>query len=135
MKDIHIETGHGSVQTMHYLLNSRYSWKNLAQDLEEFTKKCETCARASNRKRQKHHWVSRTMKANEKWQVDLIGPLEQTQQGNRYIFNIVDCFTKFTFAIPLKNKGAKEIVFQLNKILKENQIRPKVIQSDNECEF
>ena len=38
--------------------------------------------------------------------MDLIGPLAETLQGNKYIVTLTDYFTKWAEAAPLKDKSA-----------------------------
>ena len=41
--------------------------------------------------------------------IDLVGPLNKTANGNRYIFTATDFFTKWTEAFLISRKNAKEI--------------------------
>lgn len=41
--------------------------------------------------------------------VDILGPFPATNTGNRYPLVVVDCFTKWPKAIPLKNKRATTV--------------------------
>ena len=41
--------------------------------------------------------------------IDLIGPLDLTEKGNKYILTCVDYLTRYTITVPLKTKGAKEV--------------------------
>lgn len=41
--------------------------------------------------------------------MDILGPLPTTSSGNRYLIVIVDCFTKWVEAFPLKNIRAKTV--------------------------
>jgi transposase InsO family protein len=45
----------------------------------------------------------------ERVQVDILGPLPLTLEGNRYLLVIVDCFTKWIEAFPLRNIRAKTV--------------------------
>lgn len=45
----------------------------------------------------------------ERIQVNILGPLLTTHSGNRYLLVVIDCFTKWPEAIPLKNKRASTI--------------------------
>ena len=47
--------------------------------------------------------------ALERVHIDIMGPLVETQKGNKYILVIVDQFTKWVEAFPLKNKLAKTV--------------------------
>ena len=49
----------------------------------------------------------------ERIQVDILGPLPVSFSGNKYLLVVVDCFTKWPEAIPLKNKRACTIARSL----------------------
>jgi len=72
---------------------------------------------------------------NDLWQADLIEMLQFSRKNNgyKYILCVIDCFTKFAWAIPLKSKTAKEVTNAMSKILYTRS--PKLIQLDNGKEF
>ena len=41
--------------------------------------------------------------------VDLIGPLQETKNGNKYIFTATDYYTKWVEAFPIQNKSAVSV--------------------------
>ena len=67
-------------------------------------------------------------------QIDLIGPLPPTLNGNVYILTYVDYYTKWLELRPLKDKTAESVTEALDNIF---SIRgpPLNIQSDNGKEF
>lgn len=72
----------------------------------------------------------------EQWIMDLtdLSEFESSNNHYRYIFHVIDTFSKMAWALPLKNKEAQTIVKELELIiLKEGA--PKVISSDNGLEF
>lgn len=62
---------------------------------------------------------------NDLYQADLVEmiPFSKQNKGNKYIMTIINCFTKYAFAIPLKSKKSEEIVKHLEPILKNNQMK------------
>ena len=48
---------------------------------------------------------------DEQWQADLVDLQEfkNKNNGNAYILTIVDLFSKYAWAIPIKNKGSKAV--------------------------
>lgn len=54
----------------------------------------------------------------ERIQVDILGPLPVTSSGNKYLLVVVDCFTKWPEAVPLKNKRADTVArFLVEQVL------------------
>ncbi|KAL4126067.1 hypothetical protein QTP88_010298 [Uroleucon formosanum] len=72
---------------------------------------------------------------NDLWQADLVEmiPYSKKNKGYKYILCVIDCFTKFAWAIPLKFKTAKEVSSAMSKILLKRS--PKLLQLDNGKEF
>lgn len=72
---------------------------------------------------------------NDLWQADLVDMISYSKKNNgfRYILCVIDCFTKFAWAIPLKSKTGVEVTNALSKILLKRV--PKLLQVDNGLEF
>ena len=74
-------------------------------------------------------------KMNEQWQIDLmdITWMSKYNEGYRYLLNVIDCFSRYAWVVPVKTKSANEITDAFRKILQTNQ--PEKIQSDQGKEF
>ena len=59
----------------------------------------------------------------------------ENNRGYRYILVIIDNFSKFGWAIPLKNKNAQTITDSFEKILISSKRRPNLIESDRGKQF
>ena len=72
---------------------------------------------------------------NDLWQADLVEmiPYSKKNRGNKYILCVIDCFTKFAWAIPLKTKTAKEVSRAMSSLLINRS--PQLLQLDNGKEF
>jgi hypothetical protein len=60
---------------------------------------------------------------------------EDQNKGYRYILNIVDCFSKYAWSIPLKDKKAETVLNAFKTICKESDRKPKHIWVDEGKEF
>ena len=56
-------------------------------------------------------------------------------KGFRYIFIVIDNFSKYLWAIPLKNKYSQTITNEFSNILKTSKRKPLKIESDRGTEF
>src|SRR5436190_4216068 len=67
---------------------------------------------------------------NDLYQADLVEliPYAKTNKGMKYIMTMINCFTKFAFAVPLKNKTNMEVAKVLEPIL--SKIKIKNFQTD-----
>jgi len=54
-------------------------------------------------------------------------------EGFKYLLTVVDCFSKFAWAIPIKDKTADKIIESFNKIFKNR--KPSKLQIDKSNEF
>ena len=74
-------------------------------------------------------------KPRDLWQIDLLDLQKYSKEndGYRYICVIIDCFSRYVWVKPLKNKTGKATVKALALLLMNE--RPKLIQADQGTEF
>lgn len=71
------------------------------------------------------------------WEMDLIDiqKLSRQNKGNKYILAVIDCFSRFAWCIPIKNKTPSEIIRGFDILFSGTSRRPVKIQSDKGKEF
>ena len=72
------------------------------------------------------------------WSIDLADMIEykiSNNKGFRYIFIIVDNFSKYLWAIPLKNKYSQTITNEFSNIITTSKRKPLKIESNRGSEF
>ena len=72
------------------------------------------------------------------WSLDILdlknyGP--ENNRGYRYVFVIIDNFSKYGWTVPLKNKNAQTIKDSLENIFKNSKRKPNLIESDRGKKF
>lgn len=69
------------------------------------------------------------------WQADLVdvSNIAKENKNIKFILTCIDIFSKYAWAVPLKDKSAIEVANGFKKILKQRQ--PQKIQTDNGKEF
>ena len=75
---------------------------------------------------------------DEIWSIDLADMVNyktSNNKGFRYIFIIIDNYSKYLWAIPLKNKYSQTITNEFSIILSTSKRRPLKIESDRGTEF
>ena len=75
---------------------------------------------------------------DEIWSIDLADMIDykiSNNKGYRYIFVIIDNFSKYLFAIPLKNKYSKTITNEFSNIITTSKRKPLKLESDRGTEF
>lgn len=72
---------------------------------------------------------------NDLYQADLVEmiPYARLNGGMRYILTVINCFSKFAYAIPLKSKSGEEVAKALRPIFEQNKM--KHLQTDRGKEF
>lgn len=71
------------------------------------------------------------------WAADLLimNRYSRHNKGYNYIFNVIDTFSKYLFAIPLKTKSGKEVALAFSKIIKSSKRCPTKLHVDRGKEF
>ena len=75
---------------------------------------------------------------DQQWQADLADMQQVSRQnsGYNYLLTVVDCFSKFGFAIPVKKKNAKSMVTGFEQLFEQSKPRkPSRLQTDKGKEF
>ena len=112
-------------------LQMRYYWPGMNRDLKDYIERCVPCARfkqGPNRRGELH-----PVKARATWHmlgVDVVGPLTESTDGNKYIVTFIDYFTKFPLAFATKNQTASTIVDLIHEHIVPTYGVPRVIVSD-----
>ena len=73
---------------------------------------------------------------DEQWQADLadVALIAKQNDGYRFILTVIDIFTRYAWARPLRTKTGKEVAEAFKDIFQEGRI-PKRIQTDQGKEF
>ena len=75
---------------------------------------------------------------DEIWSIDLADMIDykiSNNKGYRYIFIVIDNFSKYLWAIPLKNKYSQTITNEFSNILTTSKRKALKIESDRGSEF
>ena len=74
---------------------------------------------------------------NEIWQIDIydVSRFETSNKKYKYMFAVMDVFSRFAYIIPLKNKDIESTSKALEEILSYNKTVPNLIMSDNDSSF
>lgn len=71
------------------------------------------------------------------WQADLMDmqKLSRKNKGYKYILAVIDCFSKFGWCIPIKQKQPSEIIRGFEIIFKKSECKPRSLHTDKGREF
>ena len=111
LKSLHDYSGHlGCAKTIDKV-RTRFHWFELRNDIELYIQQCTVCQRVKDPVRRNRGELRNIASGYplERIGIDIVGPLPKTEQGNSYIVVMVDYFTKFPFAFPLKDISAETV--------------------------
>ena len=75
---------------------------------------------------------------DEIWSIDLADFSDyktSNNKGFRYIFIVIDNFSKYLWAIPLKNKYSQIITNEFSNLITTSKRKPNKLESDRGSEF
>ena len=75
---------------------------------------------------------------DEIWSIDLADMIDyktSNNKGNRYVFVSIDNFSKYLWAVPLKNKYSQTITNEFSNIIRTSKRKPLKLESDRGTEF
>ena len=74
---------------------------------------------------------------DDQWQADLcdMSAKAKYNDDHTFILSVIDCFSKYGWAIPIKSKHGDEIIRALNLIFSQSGRKPKRLQTDKGTEF
>lgn len=132
----HAQRHFGQEKTLNRLKSVAW-WPQMSADVEHFISNCLRCAQTnpkprSNKGPLKHQPIDGPWK---RLQIDFFGPLPKTAKGNAYCLVIVDPFSKWIEAIPIRTCTAKATTrVLLNEVFSCFGL-PMVIDSDQGSHF
>ena len=73
---------------------------------------------------------------DETWQADLVEmiPYSRQNKGVNYMLTIIDVFSKYAWAVPVKRKTSENVTAAMKSVLEQGRV-PKNLQTDNGKEF
>jgi hypothetical protein len=104
--------GHLGMNRTYDRLKLFTTWPGMKQELEEYIRQCEICQKnkiTQNKTKMPMKITTTPEVAWEKCALDIVGPLNQTLDGNRYVLTFQEELSKYTLAIPMEHQDAVTI--------------------------
>ncbi|CAK5046064.1 unnamed protein product [Meloidogyne enterolobii] len=120
-------------------IKKRFFWKRLSSDVHNYVSACIKCQERkimpSNIRKEPIFPITVPKSPFERIHIDIMGPLPLTIEGYKYIFTVVDAFSKWLVAVPMENQTAITVAqaFSNNFITKFGC--PRSVVSDNGRQF
>lgn len=115
----------------------RYYWPGVFKDVAHYCRTCDTCQRCQPRGTQvKAEMIPMPIisKPFQRIAMDIVGPIDRSRSGNKYILTICDYATRYPEAIPLPSTEAGRIAKHLVEVFSRVGI-PEEILTDQGANF
>lgn len=92
-------------------VSERFWWRGMAEDIRDYCKSCSHCQRMNpnNKPLAAELHPVKVTDIFERWGVDLIGPLNETQSGKRFVIVATEYLTKWVEVAALPDKSALSV--------------------------
>lgn len=129
--------GHLGAEKMYRTISKFYTWNNITNDIKNYVKKCPTCEKTkvitNNKVPMQISSLGEVL--FDHTYIDFVGPIQQSEQGNKYIFTaicdlthlLVACATEDCTAITAAQCLLEHIICRYNF--------PSRLISDNATSF
>ncbi|KAI4291963.1 hypothetical protein PAPHI01_1237 [Pancytospora philotis] len=135
LSEYHQALGHGSSNAMKHAIQQKYKWEGMYKDIDSFTQNCQLCLKGGYELRRRGNRALATHRPNELWEIDIMGYLDETKRGNKYIFVAIDHYSKWIEAAAIKAKDKEAICRLVKSLIIDKHGAPQTILSDNGLEF
>jgi len=128
--------GHEGIQKTYERIKEKYYWKNLIIDVKKYISLCKICQlnRSEPLPKPTEKYGTPVEAPFVRVGLNIIGPLKETQQGNKYIIVCVDYFTKWEESKPLCTTTSQDVTNFLVEVFSRHSI-PELIIIDNGVQF
>ena len=129
--------GHFGVQKTLAKVRNGYYWAGLQRDVRNWVKSCETCCKIKPPQRTKRSPMQLVGAGHpmERVATDILGPLPETENGNKYILVISDYFTKWVEAVAIPDQTAITVARALVEEVVCRFGTPAYVHSDQGRQF
>jgi hypothetical protein len=130
--------GHRGMNRTYKAIKENYSWPNMKQEIEEYIKRCRSCQInkvLGPRGKAPMEITTTAQQPFEKCCLDIVGPLTETQAGNKYILTFQDELSKFLVAIPIPRQDAETVAREFVKHIILKLGTPSKLLTDQGANF
>lgn len=140
MDDCHIppSSSHGGYHKTIDRVRRSYYWPGMDKDVRNYVRSCEVCKAIKPTNITQRAPMGNFREARQPWHIiyaDFIGPLPKSKQGHCHILTVVDSFSKFVHAHPLRVATSKGLIQFLEKQIFLKFGVPEIIVTDNGVQF
>jgi predicted aspartyl protease len=130
-------SGHLAKDRLLRVLQQRFYWPKMWDDVVQYVASCRVCREFKTNVPHSHGLLA-PIKATYPFEivgVDIVGPLPRTVRRNLYVLVVIDYFTNWVEAAPLKTLTAKEAIDKFYSLVISRHGCPTKIVTDQGTHF
>ena len=129
--------GHRGINSTYQRIRRFYKWFNMRADIAAYVKSCDLCQRIKgpNAVNMRMQIISPAEYPFQKVYLDVVGPLEITFSGNKYILTVLDDLSRYMNAYPIPNQEAATICEVFVKQILNHHKTPQIVLTDQGSNF
>ena len=107
----HMLAGHLGIAKTMIRVQKQFTWPHLREDVTAYINGCLICARRKSYGASKAplHPMPPVDRVWEKIAMDIVGPVQESRKGNKFILVLSDYASRFVFTIPMKDQTARTV--------------------------
>ena len=116
--DDHLSSHQGSKRTILRVI-AKFFWSGVYRDIEEYINTCKECqAIGKSNKKNKAPMILTPIvdRPFKRMAMDIVGPLETSRKGNRFILTVIDMHSRYPHAVAMRSVETKKVAEELLKI-------------------
>ena len=132
----HMLAGHFGCKKTFSRMSSKFLWPKMWVDVKNYVRTCVGCQKASRKDRARAPLQPLQCESEpfSKVAFDLVGPLPRSTSGFKYILTMMDLYTKFPAAIPLKRVDNVTVIDAMLEVFSSYGL-PKLLLTDQGSVF
>jgi transposase InsO family protein len=116
----HDKAGHPGIEYTMHRIQQNYWFAKMRRFVTKYVRACLNCSYYKNctgKKQGRLHPIEKAAVQFHTLHVDHVGPFETSRTGNKFLFVVVDAFTKFTIIEAVRSQKAKVVIRALRSIM------------------
>ena len=132
IKSLH-QLGHPGINNTYARVAHRFFFTDMIKKVELHVMTCNPCQKKKGPPKLQRHTLHPVNVGGpgQKWCIDIVGPLEEDDNGNKYILTARDAFTRYIEACPLSDMTSRTIATTLEDMIFSRHGFPEELHSDN----
>uniref|UniRef100_A0AAG5DQN0 RNA-directed DNA polymerase n=1 Tax=Anopheles atroparvus TaxID=41427 RepID=A0AAG5DQN0_ANOAO len=110
------DNGHLGARKLEDVIQREFYITNLSEKIKQVIECCVKCILAERKRGKTEGLLNPIIKGDvplDTYHVDRVGPMDITEKKYKYVFVVVDAFTKYTWVYPTKTTNSCEVIQRL----------------------